>query len=379
MLKRGVAGVASVTGDNEDPTRLARRFSPQSNADLPGPKVKSDDELRVLVATDVLSEGQNLQDAAIVVNFDLPWAIIKLIQRAGRVDRIGQQARRVMVYTFLPPGGVEEVLRLRERVARRLAKNAAVFGADDQFLNTEDEAHVIRGLFDETSEFPDEDEAGQVDYASTAYEIWRRAEENHPRLAQAAIDLPDVTFATRAVAGIATAGSEGVLVYTLSQLGYDRIGFASRSGDTHRLGPHEALAKTACEPVEAGIERMPEHYELVQTVIDGPLATDDLIVEGQLSGVRRRVYKRLRTLITEGGGQLFSPDQDANDAVDSLYNSPLTEYAKQALARAMRGQSSEDVLALVVSLHNEGRLTINSLSSEDELRIVCSMGFQNRP
>jgi len=148
LLKRGVKDVASVTGDNEDPTRLARRFSPRSNADLPGPKVASDDELRVLVATDVLSEGQNLHDAAIVVNFDLPWAIIKLIQRAGRVDRIGQQATKVLVYTFLPPGGVEEVLRLRERVARRLAKNAAVFGADDRFLNTEGEAQVIKALFD---------------------------------------------------------------------------------------------------------------------------------------------------------------------------------------------------------------------------------------
>jgi len=379
LLKRGVKDVASVTGDNEDPTRLARRFSPRSNADLPGPKVASDDELRVLVATDVLSEGQNLQDAAIVVNFDLPWAIIKLIQRAGRVDRIGQQATKVLVYTFLPPGGVEEVLRLRERVARRLAKNAAVFGADDQFLNTEGEAQVIKGLFDETSEFPDEDEAGQVDYASAAYEIWRRAEEKHPLLAQAAIDLPDVTFATRAVAGSATSETEGVLVYTLSQLGYDRIGFASRSGKSQRIGPHEALAKTACEPKETGLERMPEHYELVKTVIDGPLATDELMVEGQLSGVRRRVYERLRTLIAAGSGQFFSPDQDANDAVDALYQSPLTEYAKQALARAMRDRSAEDVLALVVSLHNEGRLTIDAVSSEDEVRIVCSMGFQNRP
>ena len=51
-------------------------------------------DIRVLIATDVLSEGQNLQDAHVVVNFDLPWAIIRLIQRAGRVDRIGQNGAR---------------------------------------------------------------------------------------------------------------------------------------------------------------------------------------------------------------------------------------------------------------------------------------------
>ena len=378
LEKRGVKKIASVTGDNEDPTRLARRFSPHSNSDLPGPIVRPEDELRILIATDVLSEGQNLQDSAIVVNFDLPWAIIRLIQRAGRVDRIGQKATKVLVYTFLPTGGVEDVLRLRERVAKRLAKNAAVFGADERFLNTEGEAHVIKGLFDESLGLPDGDETAQVDYASAAYEIWRKAEENHPGLAQAAIDLPDVTFATRAISAHEAADPEGVLVYTLSQHGYDRIGFAGRAGSSTRVGPHDALTMTACEPSENGVARLPEHYELVKAVIEGPLATDELNIEGQLSGVRKRVYERLRTLISDSIGQLFSPDQQSSDAVDALYRSPLTEYSKQVLARAMRDRSSEDILALVVSLHIEGRLTIDSVSAEDEIRIVCSMGFINK-
>lgn len=375
LEKRGLKHIASVTGDNEDPTFLARRFSPRSNADLPGRRIKPEDELRVLVATDVLSEGQNLQDSSIVVNFDLPWAIIKLIQRAGRVDRIGQNSPKVLVYTFLPTGGVEEVLRLRERVARRLAKNAAIFGADEQFLNTEGEAQIIKGLFDESSDLPEDDELAQVDFASAAYEIWRRAEENHPDLAQAAIDLPDVTYATLACASPEGEPSDGVLVYTLSQHGYDRLGFATRSGDLMRVGPHDALKVTECEPGDKGLNRMPEHFELVKAVIEGPLAIDELNVEGQLSGVRRRVYERLRALISGSTGQLFSPDQDSNDAIDALYRSPLTEYSKQVLARAMRDRSSEDILALVVSLHNEGRLTIESVSDEDEIRIVCSMGF----
>jgi superfamily II DNA or RNA helicase len=376
LEKRGLKKVAAVTGDNEDPTKLARRFSPQSNTDLPGPAVKSEDELRVLIATDVLSEGQNLQDSAIVVNFDLPWAIIKLIQRAGRVDRIGQKATKVLVYTFLPTGGVEDVLRLRERVARRLAKNAAVFGADERFLNTEGESQIIRGLFDESSDITDGDETAQVDYTSAAYEIWRRAKENYPDLAQAAIDLPDVTFATRSLHTKDVADSEGVLVYTRSLHGYDRIGFAGRDDSSLRIGPHDALKMTACEPGELGVSRLQDHYELVKTVIDGPLATDELSFEGQLSGVRRRVYERLRTLISDSNAHLFSPDEESHEAVDALYRSPLTEHSKQALARAMRDRSPEDVLALVMSLHSEGRLTIDPVSDEDEVRIVCSMGFR---
>ena len=96
----------------EDPTGvcLAGDLAPESNKKRD--KVDAEEELRVLVATDVLSEGQNLQDAAIVVNFDLPWAIIRLIQRAGRVDRIGQKSERIPVsYSFLPADGVENLIR----------------------------------------------------------------------------------------------------------------------------------------------------------------------------------------------------------------------------------------------------------------------------
>ncbi|MBI1880631.1 MAG: NgoFVII family restriction endonuclease, partial [Chloroflexi bacterium] len=94
LQAQGVAGLAGVTGDAAEPTELAWRFSPVSNGKRD--QISPAQELRVLVATDVLSEGQNLQDSYIVVNYDLPWAIIRLIQRVGRVDRIGQQAPEIL-------------------------------------------------------------------------------------------------------------------------------------------------------------------------------------------------------------------------------------------------------------------------------------------
>ena len=99
LLRRGVDAVEVVTGDSDDPTVLAQRSSPVSNnIASDGSPVKG--ELRVLVSTDVLSEGQNLQDAHIIVNYDLPWAIVRLVQRAGRVDRIDQRSPEVLVYSL---------------------------------------------------------------------------------------------------------------------------------------------------------------------------------------------------------------------------------------------------------------------------------------
>ena len=77
LAARGIKQVEAVTGQSADPTSLAWRFSPESNGKRE--QIKKADELRVLIATDVLSEGQNLQDAHIIVNYDLPWAIIPLL------------------------------------------------------------------------------------------------------------------------------------------------------------------------------------------------------------------------------------------------------------------------------------------------------------
>jgi superfamily II DNA/RNA helicase len=128
LRQRGVDRLGAVTGDDEDPTRWARAFSPVSNQHA------ARDQLRVLLATDVLSEGQNLQDAHVVVNFDLPWAIIRLIQRAGRVDRIGQQSRTITCWSFLPAAGVEQLIQLRGRIRQRLTENQDVVGTDETFF-----------------------------------------------------------------------------------------------------------------------------------------------------------------------------------------------------------------------------------------------------
>ena len=143
----GINAIAGVTGDSSDPTELAWRFSPVSNDKRN--QISPSDELRVLISTDVLSEGQNLQDAAIVVNYDLPWPIVRLVQRAGRVDRIGQQSDTIYCYSFLPADGVERLLRLRERVRVRLQQNAEVVGTDEAFFEDETDSQSFIDLYNE--------------------------------------------------------------------------------------------------------------------------------------------------------------------------------------------------------------------------------------
>ena len=369
---RGAQGVEVVTGDSENPTGIARRFSPRSNADL-GPAPAPEDEIRVLVATDVLSEGQNLQDCNIVVNFDLPWAIVKLIQRAGRVDRIGQASPDVHLYTYLPSTGVESVLRLRSRVAERLATNASVFGSDEQFLGDPNETRIIRSLFDENADYPDDGQIEDVDYTSAAYEIWRRAEEATPDLAEQAKTLPDVVGSSMSSMDPRT---PGILVYTRSDQGLDRVGYAPASGSPMRLSPLEALRLTACSPETPPTPEIVNQYDLIGSVIDGPLAVEGFDPETHLTGIRRRVWQRVMNLLdSHDVGRLFDPDKDSRVAIEALHARPLTEQAKQSLSRALRERTPQDVLALVTQLHNEDRLNVVFETEQEEQRIICSMGL----
>lgn len=373
LIERGLDSIAAVSGSSDDPTVLARRFAPKSNAEIGGLPDRLD-ELRVLVATDVLSEGQNLQDSHIVVNYDLPWAIVKIIQRAGRVDRVGQQSPEVLVYSFLPADDVEAVINLRSRIARRLRENAIVFGSDEAFFGDESERRFIEGLYDEHAPIQEFEEPGEeVDWASMAYEIWRRATEDDPELQAKIGGLPDVVYATRRV------GEEsppGVVVYVQTELGYDALAFTDLDGNSRLLSPYEALTLAACDPDTKALSRLDEHHDLVAQAVTGPLRSPAAHLEGALTGVRKRCWDRLSNYKERYAGTLFDTD-NLDQALDEVYRKPLRDTAIQTLATALRERTPEDLASLIIMLHEEGRLCVDdSEVADDDLRIVCSMGFR---
>ena len=84
----------------------------------------------LLLCTDVLAEGMNLQQCRNVINYDLPWNPMRLIQRHGRVDRIGSPHREVYLRTFFPDRQLDALLNLEQRVRRKLAQAAASVGVE---------------------------------------------------------------------------------------------------------------------------------------------------------------------------------------------------------------------------------------------------------
>ncbi len=385
LAARGVSHLAAVTGDSENPSDYARQFSPDSNEARD--EVPPEQELRVLVATDVLSEGQNLQDAAIVVNFDLPWAIIRLIQRAGRVDRIGQAAEEITCYSFLPAEGVERLIRLRSRVRQRLHENAEVVGTDETFFEDEKHDEMIRDLFTERSGVLDDPDDTEVDLSSIAYQIWKNASDANPALKKTIPELANVVFSTKALAAVpsrppgyaAAPPTTGVMVYVRTADGNDALAWVDEAGRTVTESQHEILRAAACDPDTPALSRLEKHHELVAGAVTG-IEIEHAATGGQLgrpSSARRRVYERLKDHAAQVKGTLFDI-KPLHQAIDAIYEQPLTEATRDLLNRELRAGISHEKLAdLVLTLHAEDRLCLPKDEAHSrEPHIICSLGIR---
>ncbi len=373
LKARGVDRIAAVTGGSANPTQLAKRFSPMSNEAHVAPA----DILNVLIATDVLSEGQNLQDCACVVNFDLPWAIIRLIQRAGRVDRIGQSATQIRCCTFLPADGVERIICLRARVRQRLRENAEVIGSDEAFFEDQPMDATFRDLFNQTPGILDGKEDTEVDLGSMALGVWNEANKNDAKLVRAIMDLPNVVFSTKSHRSELGSSPAGVLAYVKTAQGYDALAWVDAAGELVSESKRAVFEAAACKPDTPTLPQRPDHHTLVSRAID-LVDREEKHIGGALgppSSPRARTYNRLREFDLQTRGTLMEvPNLSA--AIEQILKYPLHETAHEALRRQLSLDIPDEALAaIVVRRHTEGRLCHVEESTGGDTRIICSMGL----
>jgi superfamily II DNA or RNA helicase len=159
----GIKGVGEIDSESKrDRAEVIREFSPYYN-DSSSPELAEQgrEEIRVLISTDVLSEGLNLQDSTRLINYDIHWNPVRLMQRIGRVDRRmdpavekrlvadhpDQAALRgnVAYWNFLPPDELNDLLLLYQRVAHKTLRISKVFGIEGRkFLRPDDDFEALR-------------------------------------------------------------------------------------------------------------------------------------------------------------------------------------------------------------------------------------------
>jgi hypothetical protein len=196
---------------------VVRSFAPTANnADAPPAR----ERVNVLIATDVLAEGLNLQDARHVVSYDLPWNPVRLLQRIGRIDRLGSPHRTVEPHLFLPAAGLEDVLALTRRLSAKLGDiTASVGGADAAALME----RLGRGAPAAEAAL-NMVEAGQEDALEGLRAAWYDYQRTHPpgpaagpAAGAAAGNEPDGSPGPMVAAMVGTGTGDGVVAVVLAR------------------------------------------------------------------------------------------------------------------------------------------------------------------
>lgn len=377
LKKRGIKNIDYVTGGCKNPTARVERFSPISNgAETPIP---TNEQTRVMIATDVLSEGHNLQDAHIIVNYDLPWAIIRLIQRAGRVDRIGQKSTTIDCYSFFPADGVEEVIGLRQRLNDRINQNADVVGSDEIFF--EGNEQNLRDLYNEKNGALDDDDDADVDLSSQAYQIWKNATDADPRLKEIIPALSNIVYSTKKTDNAAEAG---VITYARTHNDFDVLTWVDTEGNIITQSQKRILQSMACAATEPAITPLDNHHDLVRSAIEGINEENSANVGGILGNrfsTRYRIIRLLEDFNQQTTNLFFTEDNKKllSLAIDQIYNNQLTENAKFLIGRLLRTATDTDIAETVIEMYKDEKLClINKDKNEHkDPSIICSMGIRN--
>jgi len=210
LTQAGIEGLCRIDGGSSQKQRsdVIRRFSPyyndSSSAEL---AAEGKQDIRVLVSTDVLSEGLNLQDATRLINYDLHWNPVRLMQRIGRVDRrmnpdieariIADHPERKKLrgktafWNFLPPDELDELLRLFQRVTHKTLIISRTLGIEGRKLLTPDD------IFDPVKELNEQCD-GNLSEAESLRLEYNRLIADHPELVAKLAGFPLKVFSGKA-------------------------------------------------------------------------------------------------------------------------------------------------------------------------------------
>ncbi len=375
--------IASLSSDvaPRDRQRTIERFAPHSSRAT----VTADQEYDLLITTDVLSEGQNLQDAAYLLNYDLHWNPTRMIQRAGRIDRLGSLHSSVTIFNIFPDQELETLLRLVERLQERLGAINETIGLDASVLGE----LITPRTFNTLRELAVGDDSslsfwGQVSEL-TGNELLRQQLLTYLREhGQSMIDmLPDGIHSC-----LQRKQRQGVFAYYRhGERHFWRFWDAqARFVSDNRFEIHELIRATPSEPRDEewlSLEEQEQALEIIANTILETLAHRQAaqLLGEQLEKVQRDLATILRSQWSRPG-----VDRIAAQEVYSVLRKPLpAPFVRQLRSLHVEYGRSGDLAALIQALqqlihtHALGQEATKDLVpvqeplTRDDLQLICWM------
>lgn len=224
------------------------------------PKYKEPrDDIRILIATDVLAEGINLHRSNVIINYDLPWNPTRVLQRSGRVNRLGSKFQNVYIFNFFPTTQSDEHLGLEVNITNKIQMFHNILGEDAKYLSDGEEIGS-QELFDtlntKTSYTGEEDEG---DSELKYLEIMRKIRDEQPDLFDKVKKLPK-----KARSGFKKDKLESDQLVTFFRIGKLKKFYINQNGKSHEITFFDAVKKLECKPNTKRAITPKEYYHLLE-------------------------------------------------------------------------------------------------------------------
>jgi hypothetical protein len=362
--------------------RVLGRFSPRSNPEH-RPR-EGEEEISLLIATDVLSEGLNLQDCDTIINYDLHWNPVRLIQRFGRIDRIGSTHERVWGYNFLPETALDRNLGLRGRLRNRIQEIHDTIGEDAAILEqgerlNEESMYAIYAPGDDGAQ-GDLWGAGEADELvdlNEAEELLRQLRADDPAEYERIAALRDGIRSAKAADA-----HRGAFVFC--QAGrFQQLFLVDPAGAVTTRDVPRVLGAVRCAP-DTPPEPLPEGYNARVMAVKQRFVEEVKHREAErefslsLTQAQRYVLRELRLLFNATDSDEV---REQANVLERSFRAPLTAALKKELNAVRRNALTGDVLlrrlADLYHQHHLREWTERRGWETDEIipRIVCSMGL----
>ncbi|MBM6937838.1 helicase [Pseudoflavonifractor phocaeensis] len=216
-------------------------------------KSKNNDKYDLLITTDVLAEGINLHRANVLVNYDLPWNPTRIMQRVGRINRVGTEHDRIYVFNFFPTAQSKKQMPLEERILEKLQSFHDTLGEDFKYLSDEEEVSSKKLFSDLTSDLDGEEQSTNPELAYLG--IIRQIRDNDPKLFATIKRLPK-----KAKAGKMSCKVEDSSTVTFIRKGALKTFFLSSGDKAQQLTFMQAIELIHAEPDDKKVSVSSEYY-----------------------------------------------------------------------------------------------------------------------
>ncbi len=258
---------------------------------------KGNDRYDVLITTDVLAEGINLHRSNALINYDLPWNPTRIMQRVGRINRVGTEHSEIFVFNFFPTAQSSKHMPLKDRILEKLQAFHDTLGEDFKYLSDEEVVSPQKLFNDLTSNLDQEEESTSPELAYLA--VIRQIRDNDKPLFEKIKRLPK-----KSKTGRNSDKVKGDSTVTFIRKGALKEFFITDSKETNQISFIETARLLECEPDEEKVNvgaAYYSHFESNNKAFDESLVQEDVIevAKAPLRGNDMKVMHVLRALQNE--------------------------------------------------------------------------------